>query len=109
MYEEIANKLKGGKKVVMVHGNADMDAISSAYAISRCFPTCDIYAPCGIDRVSRFVQEKIGFDVIEKCDLDDYDLVVVVDTSSPEQFGMEGFSIPANCLVIDHHLPSGKW
>lgn len=109
MYEEIANKLKGGKKVVMVHGNADMDAISSAYAISKCFPTCDIYAPCGIDRVSRFVQEKIGFDVIEKCDLDDYDLVVVVDTSSPEQFGMEGFSMPANCLVIDHHLPSGKW
>lgn len=109
MYKEIADKLKDGKKVIMVHGNADMDAISSAYAISKCFPTCDIYAPCGIDRVSRFVQEKIGFDIIEKFNPDDYDLVVVVDTSSPEQFGLDDFTIPENCLVIDHHQPSGKW
>ncbi len=109
MYEEIAEKLKNGRKVIMVHGNADMDAVSSAYAISRCFPDCDIYAPNSIDRVSRFVQTKMNIPILEECDINSYDLVVVVDTSSPEQFGLEDFKIPENCIVIDHHQPTGRW
>lgn len=108
MYGEIADRLSGGRKVILVHGNADMDAISCAYAISKCFPEADIFAPNGIDRVSRVVSEKLGFEVLSECDLSSYDKAVAVDTSSPEQFGT-GLSFPEDMIVIDHHQLSGKW
>ena len=108
MYEEVAEKLKGKRKVILVHGNADMDAVGSAYAISRCFPSADIYAPNGVDRVSKVVSDKLGMDILLECDPSTYDMAVVVDTSSPEQFGME-VNLPADTLVIDHHIPTGKW
>ncbi len=108
-YIEIAEKLKGTKKVIVVHGNADMDAVGSAYALSVCFPKADVYAPTGIDRVSKVVSEKLGFNVLEQCDVNDYDQIVVVDTSSPEQIGLTDFTFPENTVVIDHHQPNGKW
>lgn len=109
MLSSTAEKLKDCKKVILVHGNADMDAIGSAYAISKCFPPADIYAPGGIDRVSRMVSEKMGFEVLLECDISDYDLVVVVDTSSPEQFKPGEVTVPQGSVIIDHHGATGKW
>ena len=108
-YEEIAAMLEGGSKVIMVHGNADMDAVGSAYAIARCFPECTIYAPEGIDRVSSMVVEKMGFTVKEECDLSAFDKIVVVDTSSPDQLLPTVTEVPKSAIIIDHHMPSGKW
>ncbi|MCL2147931.1 MAG: DHH family phosphoesterase [Methanomassiliicoccaceae archaeon] len=109
MIEETAELLRAGNKVILVHGNADMDAVGSAFALSVCFPGGDIYAPEGIDRVAGIAAEKLGISVLEECDLGAYDLVVVVDTSSPEQLGPAALSIPAGSVVIDHHMPTGKW
>ena len=109
MYKEIADRITGKRKIILVHGNADMDAIGSAYALSKCFPEADIFAPSGIDRVSKIVCEKMGIDILYECDISDYDLVVAVDTSSPEQFGMDDIVIPDDAIVIDHHHISGKW
>ena len=108
MLNRIAEELRQGRKVVLVHGNADMDALGSAYALSKAFPEADVYAPNGLDRVTRMVSEKMDVAILEQCDLSCYDRVVVVDTSSPEQ--LEGVSdIPGNAIVIDHHKPTGKW
>ena len=108
MLNRIAEELRQGRKVVLVHGNADMDALGSAYALSKAFPEADVYAPNGLDRVTRMVSEKMNVAILEQCDLSCYDRVVVVDTSSPEQ--LEGVSdIPGNAIVIDHHKPTGKW
>lgn len=108
MLNRIAETLAQGSKVILVHGNADMDALGSAYALSRAFPRADIYAPNGLDRISRIVTEKMDIPVLESCDYADYDRVVVVDTSSPEQ--LEGApEIPNGTIVIDHHKPTGKW
>ena len=108
MLRSIAEKLKGKNKVILVHGNADMDAIGSAYAIKRAFPNADIYAPNGVDRVSRLVMEKMDIAVLDSCDISSYEQVVIVDTSSPEQ--LEGdFEIPDDAIVIDHHMSTGKW
>ena len=109
MIREAAELLKAEKKVILVHGNADMDAIGSAYALSVCFPTGDIFAPGGVDRVAGMVAEKLNITVHEELDIDEYDLVVVVDTSSPEQLKPFAREIPKGSLVIDHHKPSGKW
>lgn len=100
---------KGKNKVILVHGNADMDALGSAYAIAECFPPARIYAPDGVDRVAKMVMDKLGGEVIAECDISEYELVVVVDTSSPEQFGPCVGEIPKGSVVIDHHRPTGKW
>jgi bifunctional oligoribonuclease and PAP phosphatase NrnA len=109
MFEETIGKLKDKKKVVLVHGNADMDAIGSAYAISECFPPADIFAPNGLDRVAKIVVDKLKINILEQCDISGYEQVVVVDTSSPEQFQNDSVKLPDSTLVIDHHAPTGKW
>ena len=109
MIKETAELLKTENKVILVHGNADMDAIGSAFAISVCFPKGDIFAPGGVDRIASLVAEKLNIKILEECDLGNYELVVVVDTSSPEQLKPAVVSIPEGSVVIDHHKPTGKW
>lgn len=108
MFGDITDKLKGKRKVILVHGNADMDAIGSAYALKRAFPEADIFAGNGIDRISRLVVEKMDVPILESCDISRYDQVVIVDTSSPEQLETE-VEIPKDAIIIDHHVPTGKW
>ncbi|AIZ56940.1 manganese-dependent inorganic pyrophosphatase [Candidatus Methanoplasma termitum] len=109
MMKETAELLRTENKVILVHSNADMDAIGSAFAISVCFPNGDVFAPGGVDRVASLVAEKLGISVLEECDISSYGTVVVVDTSSPEQLRPAVESIPEGSIVIDHHKPTGKW
>ncbi|MCL2711757.1 MAG: DHH family phosphoesterase [Methanomassiliicoccaceae archaeon] len=109
MLEYVGSLLKDKDKVIMVHGNADADAVGSAYAISECFPNAVIYAPEGVDRVAKIIMDKLGIQVMDECDISQYGLVVVVDTSSPEQLSPEINKIPNGSIVIDHHRPTGKW
>jgi nanoRNase/pAp phosphatase (c-di-AMP/oligoRNAs hydrolase) len=108
MFGDIADKLKGKNKVILVHGNADMDAVGSAYALKRAFPNADIFAPNGLDRVAKLVTEKLDVAILDECDISSYDQVVIVDTSSPEQLE-SGLDIPKDAIIIDHHMPSGRW
>ncbi len=107
MLSRIAKELSSeGTKAVLVHGNADMDALGSAYAIARCFPGCAIFAPDGLDRVSKMVAAKTETAVRDGLG-EGFDRIVVVDTSSPEQLcPVDGFHAD---IVIDHHKPTGKW
>jgi nanoRNase/pAp phosphatase (c-di-AMP/oligoRNAs hydrolase) len=109
MLRYVGDLLKDKNKVILVHGNADADAIGSAYAIAESFPPASIYAPGGVDRVARIIIDKLGIQILDECDVSDHELVVVVDTSSPEQFRPESIEIPKNSLIIDHHMPTGKW
>jgi len=107
MIDRIVKELSAeGTKAILIHGNADMDAVGSAYAIARCFPGCAIFAPDGLDRVSKMVLSKTETTVREGLG-EGFDMIVVVDTSSPEQLcAPEGFRAD---IVIDHHKPNGKW
>ncbi|MCL2785829.1 MAG: DHH family phosphoesterase [Methanomassiliicoccaceae archaeon] len=109
MLKSTGDSLKGRNKVILVHGNADTDAAGSAYAIAECFPPAVIYAPGGVDRVAKMVMEKLGATMLDECDLSAYELVVVVDTSSPEQFKPGSVTVPENSIIIDHHTPTDKW
>ena len=109
MLKETAEMLSKGRKIILVHGNADMDAVGSAYALSKCFPPADVCAPGGVDRVAKLVAEKIGLDILSEFDPSDYEMTVVVDTSSPEQFLPGNVIVPDGSVVIDHHRPTGKW
>ncbi|MCL2142919.1 MAG: DHH family phosphoesterase [Methanomassiliicoccaceae archaeon] len=109
MLERTGDLLRNKNKVILVHGNADMDAVGSAYAIAVCFPPARIYAPGGVDRVAKMVMDKLGVEILDECDITEYELVVVTDTSSPEQFKPGCAEIPKDSVIIDHHRPTGKW
>ncbi|MCQ2053114.1 MAG: DHH family phosphoesterase [archaeon] len=109
MLKEIAKFLSNGRKIILVHGDADMDAVGSAYAISKIFPEADICAPNGIDRTVKIVSEKIKLEILKRCDISSYDTVVVVDTSSPEQLG-PCIELPYDkTIIIDHHQNNEKF
>lgn len=108
MIHSIIDALANKNKVIIVHGNADMDAIGSAYAILRGFGNADIFAPGGVDKTVRIVIDKMRIPVCSECDISDYEQVVVVDTSSPNQLDMHQ-TLPYSTIVIDHHTPTGEW
>ena len=107
MLSDIAQKLQHGKKVVLLHGNADPDALGCAYALYRAFPQVTIAAIGGLDRMAKVVATKLDLDVKQFVDLGDYDTVVAVDSSCRDQVGMDVSG--RDLVVIDHHAPSGDW
>jgi phosphoesterase RecJ-like protein len=107
MLAAIAQKLQTGKKIVLLHRNADPDALGSAYALYRTFPDITVAALGGLDRVSKVIAIKLKFPVLDTVSLDNYDLVVAVDTSSRDQLGIDISG--RDCVVIDHHSPNGGW
>jgi bifunctional oligoribonuclease and PAP phosphatase NrnA len=108
MFEEILVRLRPGRKLVLIHGNADLDAFGSAYAIKASFPDVDICAPEGLDRIAKVVAKKFAYEPVPRADQTLYDTVIVVDTSSPDQLG--AMNAPAaDWIVIDHHARNERW
>ena len=108
MFQAIIARLIPGRKLVLIHGNADPDAFGSAFALRSTFNDVDICAPQGLDRVAKVIAKKLGCDTLERADLSAYDAVLVVDTSSPEQLGEMNRPGP-DWIIIDHHARSDKW
>jgi nanoRNase/pAp phosphatase (c-di-AMP/oligoRNAs hydrolase) len=108
MLSNIAADLKKGRKLVLVHGNADPDAMGCAYAIYRSFPEVTVVTPGGMDRISKLVVDKLAFKVLEQANFEDFDTVVVLDTSSPDQLAPMN-ALPQRCVIIDHHARSDRW
>ena len=107
MLDDIIGRLASSDKLILVHGNADPDALGSAYALSKAFPPASILAVEGLDRTSKNVSARLGIELLT-CPDHEYPLIVVVDTSSPEQLGSYG-QIAGEMIIIDHHCPSEKW
>jgi phosphoesterase RecJ-like protein len=108
MLTTIAERLRHGRKLVLLHGNADPDALGCAYAIARSFPEADICAPGGMDKIAKVIASKLNIKVLERADMAAYDQIVVVDTSSPDQLG-EFALVPPETIIIDHHARSDRW
>ena len=108
MLQAIAKRLGQGRKLILLHGNADPDALGCGYAIARAFPEVDICAPGGLDKISKVIMSKLNLKVLDWVDVLNYDQVCVVDTASPDQLG-EFADVPADTIVIDHHARSDRW
>ena len=87
----------------LCHRNADPDAIGSSFALSRAFGGT-IGAVDDLSRTGVSLANVIGACVRINPDVEDYDLVVVVDTSVGTQLGNR---LPANYALVDHHLDEG--
>jgi bifunctional oligoribonuclease and PAP phosphatase NrnA len=106
MLRAIAGDLRKGRKLVIVHGNADPDALGCAYALFRSFPDVTVVAPGGLDRISKLIAAKLEFELLTEASVEDYDELVVVDTSSPDQLAP---LMPSHCIVMDHHARTERW
>ncbi len=94
------------RATVIVHHNADPDAIGSAVALAQALSQfkvkCTVLAPADISRQSMAILSKYPYPIQEKAELES--LVFIVDSSSKEQVPVD---IPKECSVvlIDHHRP----
>ncbi|MEM2838906.1 MAG: DHH family phosphoesterase [Thermoplasmata archaeon] len=109
MKQNLAKMLGQGRNAFIVHGNADPDALASAYALCQAF-SGRIIAPGGIDRMSKVIAESLGIEFEETLEKDDFDQLVVLDTSGPEQLGdLRYLGDDENVIVIDHHSRNQNW
>lgn len=109
MKTALAKTLSAGRSAFIIHGNADPDAVGSAYALSTTFHG-PIIAPGGLDRSSKVVAEKLSIDVQDDFDEVNIDRIVVLDTSGPEQLGKLSYlGDDEKIFVIDHHTRNASW
>jgi nanoRNase/pAp phosphatase (c-di-AMP/oligoRNAs hydrolase) len=87
----------------LCHRNADPDAIGSSFALSRAFGGA-IGAVDDLSRTGVSLAKIIAARVLINPPIEDYNLVVVVDTSVGTQLGDR---LPANYALVDHHLDEG--
>ncbi len=94
---------------IIVHHNADPDAIGSAIALSRGLAqlgvSSEVCAPFGISAQSKSILAKYPFPVSESQKIEFKDLVFLADTSTPEQIGNIKIPESSELVVIDHHEP----
>lgn len=107
MLDDIIARLSSSDKVILVHGNADPDALGSAFALAKAFPPAEILAVEGLDRTSKNVASRLGVEPLTRMERE-YPLIVIVDTSSPEQLGPYS-QVNGDLIIIDHHCPTNKW
>lgn len=104
----IAKELsKDGGTLVLLHGNADPDALASAFAVQRVFPGAVIGVPGGLDRIAKLLAKDLGIVTAE--DVSDVQAarLLILDTSGPEQ--LEGEFDLEKAIVVDHHTRNDKW
>lgn len=92
---------------ILIHHNADPDAMGSAIALacglSQFGISAEVWAPLGLSLQSRNVLAQYPYPVKEGREIVFSRLVFIVDTSTPEQIG--NIAIPKDALVaiLDHH------
>ena len=92
-----------GKVLYLCHRNADPDAIGSAFALAQAFGGT-LGAVDDLSRTGEALANAIGAKVNIDPGAEDYDLIVVIDTSVRLQLGKIDLT---NYGVIDHHLDEG--
>jgi nanoRNase/pAp phosphatase (c-di-AMP/oligoRNAs hydrolase) len=97
---EFYNRLLDYQNILyLCHRNADPDAVSSAFALSEAIGGT-IGLVDGCNRVASLLIDRLKIKVVEKPDPSEYDITLVVDTSTISQ--LNDIKLGKYC-VIDHH------
>lgn len=114
MIEKIIELVKGKKVVILMHNNADADAVGSAIALKeellgKICPGVEIVAPQCMTKGASKLASGLGAEV-KACSesayfpLKGFEASVVVDSLSPEQLVPYRLpDLPRPMIVIDHH------
>lgn len=95
-------------KLVVVHHNGDPDALGSALALQAVFPGVRIGAPLGLSVPAKHLLAAVDGSVLESPPYEDFDHIVIVDTSSRVQLGEHAERIKEP-IIIDHHAYHDTW
>ena len=106
MMEDLTAILSSGSNIIILHSNADADAVGSGLALALYFDNSTLLAPSGISRVGKRLLKEIPMEVLEDTNLDDYDNIVVVDSCTDTMLGIQNFDW-TRAVVIDHHSGAG--
>jgi bifunctional oligoribonuclease and PAP phosphatase NrnA len=102
--EQYGSCIRPYKNVLyLCHRNADPDAIGCSFALSRAFGGT-IGATDDLSRTGASLADILEARIRINPPMDDYDLVVIVDTSVKTQLGDR---LPASYALVDHHLDDG--
>ncbi len=108
MLLDIAAELaKGGGTLVLLHGNADPDALASAFAVQKSFPDVFIGTPGGLDRVAKLLAKNLAIETFDDVAKVHSARLLILDTSGPEQ--LNGTFDLGNAIVMDHHTKNPRW
>jgi len=109
---ERLRELLTGRILLLCHHNADPDAVCSAFGVQRLIESLDptsnaeIFLPAGASSLTRRIMEAQGIQVLDEASIDDYDVIVILDTATPNQLGDWGEKLSessAKKIFIDHH------
>ena len=108
VYSSIVDELSGdGGTLVLLHGNADPDALASGFAVQQSFPGVVIGVPGGLDRIAKLLAGIMGIETVEDVSAVKAKRLLILDTSGPEQ--LNGNFDLDRAIVIDHHTRNEKW
>ena len=111
---EKLRELLTGRILLLCHHNADPDAVCSAFGVQRLINSLDptnnaeIFLPGGASSLTRRIMEALGIQVLDEASIDDYDVLVILDTATPNQledWGERVMESSARKIFIDHHTP----
>ncbi|MFH0736976.1 MAG: DHHA1 domain-containing protein [Candidatus Micrarchaeota archaeon] len=107
-FKRFLHKYKGKHLAIATHSRADVDALASAFALSRILPDSVICTEEEMNEGARMLAHKLGIKSVALSSLDKkrFDGLIVVDTSAftllPQARGWEIL------LIIDHHRSEGR-
>jgi nanoRNase/pAp phosphatase (c-di-AMP/oligoRNAs hydrolase) len=105
-------ELLTGRILLLCHHNADPDAVCSAFGVQRLIESLDptsnteIFLPGGASSLTRTIMEALGIQVLDEASIDDYDVLVILDTATLNQledWGKKVSESSAKKIFIDHH------
>jgi len=102
--------VRSDKRVlVLAHHNADIDAVASALILKYAFPWLEIGAHEGISAPAKNLLSGLGEKMLVGPPVEEYSLVIVVDSSSPLQVSSGDLSKWPPFFVVDHHPDHDHW
>jgi phosphoesterase RecJ-like protein len=98
---------KEGGTLILLHGNADPDALASGFAVQQSFPEVTIGTSGGMDRLSKLLAAELGIKTVEDVTDVHSARLLILDTSGPEQ--LKGEYDLSNAIIVDHHVRNDRW
>jgi len=107
--QKIIDRLKQKPGLILLHHNADIDAVVSAIAFQSAFPEYRIGV---FQKVSNLSKGLLNYfpeiEILHSPELERFKTIVILDTSSPTLLGMSD-DLPIDVIVLDHHMKNDLW
>jgi nanoRNase/pAp phosphatase (c-di-AMP/oligoRNAs hydrolase) len=109
LMSKIVDRFKIEPGLILLHHNADIDAVGSALALKNAFPSFSIGA---FQKISQKSKKLINYfediEILQPPELDKFKTVVILDASTPSQLGISQ-DVLNNPIIIDHHVSNNVW